>query len=238
MQNLILRHIYKKSFFSFSEPFRPGLLLKFVKSVSVTKKNFSSKRQYDIKKPRIWFRIRWKTQLKKTKNLFYKCLPQSHFRSGRLHFVEKKVKIVVHFSATIPPSTESLPPLRSQNHQTGWCPCGSLNFNFKLSRVDDTSCLFLGGEGHMFTTFFMTVYQKELYRRPCQIWPIPGGRLGKKQNYSKTRLIMVSINISEHSQDQIQELHIFFLLIFALVSFQLLALENPRSDRRERVKGR
>jgi hypothetical protein len=51
MQNLILRHIYKKSFFSFSEPLCLGLHLMFVKSANMTKKNFLQKGNMISKNP-------------------------------------------------------------------------------------------------------------------------------------------------------------------------------------------
>jgi hypothetical protein len=85
---------------------------------------------------------------------------------------------------------------------------------------------FFWGLGGIFTAFLLTVHQKALYRRP---WLRSGGYLGKNLNCVTTRAYLDNIRISKHSQDKSRELHIFCQLL-AVLCFELLGFENPRSD--------
>jgi hypothetical protein len=82
--------------------------------------------------------------------------------------------------------------------------------------------------GRIFTAFLMK-YKKTLYLWPWQKWPRTGGYLKKNLNYIKARGHLVNIKISVYSQDKCREL-LSFSKYLALLCFEMLGIENPRSD--------
>ncbi len=98
----------------------------------------------------------------------------------------------------------------------------------KLIRVDDSSCLFLGGGPHSHCLLYDSS-SKSTLRAAMSYMTYPWWIAWENLKSSETRPYLANIRISQHSQDKSREIH-FFCKFLALFCFELLVFENARSD--------